>query len=403
MIPRRKPVTYKREFFDIVTSLFKGKLISGEDIEEFEKAFAQYLGLKYAIGVSSGRSAFELLLRSLKLQDNDEVVFPAYTLKVLPEICRRMKLRPVFADIETDTLNISAEALKSKLNSRTRAVIATHLFGNPCNLKDILELIKGRGITVIEDCAHACGARYNNRNVGTYGLASFFSFSIAKPINTFGGGMIATDNEHLINSIYADTKLIYPKSLSILYMITLGYLEAILGNSQFYKFIFTGLKAKEIGIRFYKILKDHLRIQMRRISNIQATIGKVLLQSLEDENRLRQCNAGALLNLINPKVKKQRIMPGNISPYFFFVIRTNKVCDLKEISKDFAKMGVDVGVKEEIMDNCVSDYFEDREYPATSEVFNTSIQIPLYSRMTMKQIHKIGATVNQILEKRDLV
>src|SRR5262245_32384324 len=172
----------------------RGTLIEGPAIAEFERAFAARPGGARAFAASYGRMAFLYLLRALDLPAGSEIVCPALTFWVIPEIARAAGLRPVFADVDPRTFTLDPGDLERVITERTRAVVPTHLYGLPCDMDRISAIADRHGLAVIEDCAHALGARYRGRPVGPFGDAAFFSLQLLKPLNTCGGGIgVAND------------------------------------------------------------------------------------------------------------------------------------------------------------------------------------------------------------------
>jgi perosamine synthetase len=170
----------------------RGQIVEGPHVAELEGAFARRFGHGRAVCASYGRMAFFFLLRALEFRPGSEVVFPALTFWVMPEMARVAGLTPVFADVDPDTFNMTPATLERAITSRTVAVVPTHLWGLPCDLDDIVDIATRRGIRVIEDCAHALGAQYRDRPVGTFGDAAIFSLQTLKPLNAYGGGMAVT-------------------------------------------------------------------------------------------------------------------------------------------------------------------------------------------------------------------
>jgi perosamine synthetase len=136
----------------------QGALIEGPHIAEFEQAFAARVGIPHAVATSYGRMAFRYLLQAYDLPPGSEVIFPALTFWVVPEIARAAGLTPVFVDVDPDTFNLSPTAFEAAVTDRTRMVVPTHLWGLPCDMDPILEIAARYKLLVIEDCAHALGA-----------------------------------------------------------------------------------------------------------------------------------------------------------------------------------------------------------------------------------------------------
>jgi dTDP-4-amino-4,6-dideoxygalactose transaminase len=166
-----------------------GRLVRGPEVERFERAFEARLGAGTAIATSYGRMAFFHILRALELPPGSEIIVPALTFWVIPELARVAGLRLVFADVDPDTFTLDPAAFEAAITPRTKAVVPTHLYGLPCDMDPILSIAGRHGVTVIEDCAHALGATYRGEPVGTLGDAALFSFQTLKPLNAFGGGL----------------------------------------------------------------------------------------------------------------------------------------------------------------------------------------------------------------------
>jgi dTDP-4-amino-4,6-dideoxygalactose transaminase len=169
----------------------RGELIKGPQIAEFEAAFARRAGMEpaHAVTASYGRMAFYYILQALDLPPGSEIVVPALTFWVVPALARVAGLKVVFADVDPATFTLDPAALERAITPATRAVVPTHLYGLPCDMDGIVAIAARHNLTVIEDCAHALGATYDGRPVGTLGDAGFFSFQTLKPLNCYGGGL----------------------------------------------------------------------------------------------------------------------------------------------------------------------------------------------------------------------
>jgi dTDP-4-amino-4,6-dideoxygalactose transaminase len=167
------------------------QIVEGSHIERFEQEFARVLGAGHVRACSTeyGRMALYFILKAIDLPPGSEIIVPAFTFWVVPEMTRVAGLTPVFADIDPETFTLSPGAVERAITPRTRAVLPTHLYGMSCDMDPILDIARRHHLKVIEDCAHSLGATYKGRMVGTLGDASFFSFQAFKPLNTFGGGL----------------------------------------------------------------------------------------------------------------------------------------------------------------------------------------------------------------------
>jgi DegT/DnrJ/EryC1/StrS aminotransferase family protein len=175
--------------------------VEGPAIDEFEEAFSQRHDHQVAVTTSYGRMAFYYILKALNLPIGSEVIFPALTFWVVPEIARVLGLRPVFVDVDPKTFSMNPSAVDRAVTANTRAIVPTHLYGLPCDTDEILDIAGKHNLVVIEDCAHSLGALYRGRPVGTFGDAAFFSFQTLKPLNTYGGGMAVVRDASLASAV----------------------------------------------------------------------------------------------------------------------------------------------------------------------------------------------------------
>lgn len=178
----------------LLNTALRGQVVEGPCIEIFYREFGKWLGVGHVLGASSGRTAFQLALEALDLKPGAEIIFPVFTFPVVPMVAKLYGYKPVFCDVDPETYNAGPEHVAEKISQNTGAVLATHLFGRPCPIEEIVAFAKPRGVRVIEDCAHACGVRVKGRLTGTFGDIGVFSFAEGKNMPCFGGGAIATDD-----------------------------------------------------------------------------------------------------------------------------------------------------------------------------------------------------------------
>jgi dTDP-4-amino-4,6-dideoxygalactose transaminase len=172
--------------------------ILGAGLAIFEKEYAAFNRVKHAIGVGNGHDAIFIALKTLGIGQSDEVILPAHTFIATALAVQNAGARPVLADIHPDTLTIDPLDVERKINNRTRAIIPVHLYGNPCDMTEMMMLAKNYQIPIIEDNAQAHGAEVNGRKTGSIGIINATSFYPTKNLGALGdGGMITTDNDEL--------------------------------------------------------------------------------------------------------------------------------------------------------------------------------------------------------------
>jgi dTDP-4-amino-4,6-dideoxygalactose transaminase len=239
---------------------------TGEEGRHFEREYAAYVGTKYAIALANGTVALELALHALGIGQGDEVIVPSRTF-IASASCAVMRgAVPVIADVDPVSGNLTAETIAPLLTPRTKAIIAVHLAGWPCDMDPIMELARKHGIKVIEDCAQAHGATYKGRAVGSIGDIAAFSFCQDKILSTGGeGGLITSDDERIWNLAWSFKD--HGKSFDAVYN-----------------------REHPIGFRW---LHDSFGTNWR-LTEMQSAIGRVLLRKLPDRVQLRRRNAAIL-------------------------------------------------------------------------------------------------------------
>jgi len=186
--------------------LFRPKLwLLGNAVNELERGFREYLGVKHAYSFNSGRSALVAILDALGLEKGSQVLLQAFTCNAAVNPIRWAELEPVFVDCDRN-YNLSAADLKKKITEKSRAVMVQHTFGLPADIDEIKKICDDNNLILIEDCAHSLGAEYKNKKVGTFGRAAFFSFGRDKIISCVYGGMAVTNSEALARKLAAYQK-----------------------------------------------------------------------------------------------------------------------------------------------------------------------------------------------------
>ncbi len=167
-------------------------------VKEYEKAFAQWNGSKYAFAFMGGRVALSACIYALNLKADDEVILPGYTCVVVPNAFRFVKIKPVYSDIELDTYGLDASLIEEKITSKTKAILLHHLYGLVCrDYEKIIQIAKKHKLYVIEDCAQSAGAEFKNQKVGNLGDVAIYSSEQSKVFTTIQGG-VATVNNNLL-------------------------------------------------------------------------------------------------------------------------------------------------------------------------------------------------------------
>ncbi len=249
-IPVARPAIGQEEISAVTEVLKSGMLASGERVLEFEQKFADLCGSNYAVAVNNGTAALHAALLAAGIGPGDEVIVPAFTFVATASAVAMCGAKPVFADVEETTFNISPQQVTEKITPKTKAVIGVHLFGQPCDIEALQEICEPKGLKFIEDAAQAHAAQYKNGRVGSFGHLACFSFYATKNMITGEGGMVTTSDK--------------------------GYnarLRLLINHGQSEKYLHTSL-----GYNY-------------RMTDIGAALGLVQLRKLEKFNMRRRKNA----------------------------------------------------------------------------------------------------------------
>ena len=206
-LPKRKFIPYGHQWIDdediaaVVEVLKSDWITQGPKVDEFEKNVAEYCGARYAVAVSSGTAALHAACAIAGISPGDEAITTPITFAATANAVVYCGGKPVFADIEEDTLNIDPGEIRKRLSARTKAILPVDFAGHPAELDEIMAIAKERNLVVIEDAAHALGAKYKGRRVGSLADMTILSFHPVKHITTGEGGMILTDNREFCEKL----------------------------------------------------------------------------------------------------------------------------------------------------------------------------------------------------------
>ena len=256
-----------------INQALKTNWISSEGpyVKKFEYKFSKFNKKKFGVAVSNGTAALEIAIKSLGLKKNSEVLIPSFSIISTTNAVLKNNLKPVLVDADLDTWNMNVEKTINKITSKTKAIIITHIYGLPVNLKKIIKVAKNKKIIIIEDAAEVIGLKYNNKICGSFGDISTFSFYANKHITTGEGGMICTNIKKYYEKCKSLRNLSFSKSYynrfnhdDIGWNYRLSNLQAALGCGQLENINWILKRKREIGNLYYKKLKDNKEILLQK-------------------------------------------------------------------------------------------------------------------------------------------
>jgi len=280
-----EPSIGKEEISEVVKTLKSGWIGTGPKTIAFEKALAAHIGSKHCVSVNSCTAALHLSLIALGIKDNDEVITTPMTFAATANVILQERAKPVFSDIDRETMNIDPQKIAEKITPKTRAIMPVHFAGQPCDMDSIMKIAKENNLSVIEDAAHAVGAEYHGKKIGTIGDLTCFSFYPNKNMTTIEGGAVTTEKTEWAENIasnrlhglskdawqrYSSKKLIISEAIYPGYKYNMTDVQASLGLHQLKKLDGFIKKREELAELYNKELKGTEGITLpKEISGIK--------------------------------------------------------------------------------------------------------------------------------------
>lgn len=374
MIPYGKQ-TIEQDDIQAVGDVLKSDfLTTGPKIAEFEQTVADYVGAKYAVAISNGTSALHAACFAAGIGPGDEVITTPLTFAASANCVLYCGGTPVFADVDPKTYNIDPEDIRRKITDRTKAIIAVHLAGQPCDMDAIHSIAREHGLIVIEDGAHALGSVYKGKKVGSMSDMTTFSFHPVKPITTGEGGMIVTDNEDFYkkmilfrsHGITRDDSMMTRNDGPWFYQqFDLGYnyritdIQCALGCSQMKKLDRFLARRKEIVARYNEAFAD--------------------------------CD-----NIITPYQ-----LSDTESGWHLYIVQV-KNCDRRKVFENMREKGI--GVNVHYIPVYMHPYYQEHGYENVhcanaEEIYSHIISLPLYPGLTSEQQDYVIDTLKSLCEE----
>ena len=351
-----------------------GQISRGKLPSVFESQFSEYIGCKHTVVLNSGTTALKLAMQALDLPAGSEVIVPSLTFVATAFAPIYCNLKPVFAEIEPETFNLSPEDVEKKITPKTKAIIPVHYAGQPANLKAINEIAHRHDLVVVEDAAHAVGAEYQGKKIGNISDLTAFSFFATKNITGGEGGAVCTNNEEWAENI----RLMKAHGIKPLKSgpKTSGYYDVV-----------------SIGYNCH-------------LSNLNIGLLLSQIKRLDKLNNMRRSNAKYLTSLLKeiPSVETPEIAEGNDHVFHLYTIKLN--LDHFNMSRDeiveaLLKEGIGGGVYYRPIH--LFSYFREQygykegDLPITEEVANRLITLPMYPQLNKSDLERIYLALKKVI------
>ncbi len=379
-VPFTPPMVSEDEIQEVVKVLRSGWIGTGPRVQEFEEKLAHFLGIEHVLAVSSGTAALHLSLIAAGVGTGDEVITTPMTFAATANVVVHTGARPVFADIRKDDWNIDPSQIKKRLTKRTKAIIPVHLGGMPCDLDEIMEIARARDLVVIEDAAHAIGAKYRGKRVGSSGNLVCFSFYPTKNITTIEGGAIATSNGD-------QTKLI--GALRMHGQSADAWKRYSSGKADSYQVTHAGFKYNLTDVQAAIGLKQLEKID--RFLDDREKVARVYLDALKDVPGIQLP--------VSEEDQKDRVW------HLFSVLIKSEVAgiDRQKVMALLNEQGIGTGIHYEAVH--LQPFYrqnfggKEKQFPGAEYVSSRTLSLPLTAKVTEDQASYVASALKSILKR----
>jgi len=361
--------------------LSSAKYIMGENVIEFEKEFASYIGVKHAISVGNGTDALVLALKAMGIKSGDEVITTPFTFFATAEAISAVGAVPVFVDVEKETFNIDVTKIEEKITNKTKAIIPVHIFGQAADMDEINKIAKKHNLLVLEDACQAIGGKYKGKNIGALADAACFSFFPTKNLGCAGdGGMIVTDNDDI--AIIARALRTHgsgengQKAYNLLNNITEEVKTAEGADDTVYN-----------PLKYYNYLIGY----NTRLDAIQAALLRIKLKEIDKWNAKRR----EIVKIYNDALQNSDYVTPFCREdvehvYHMYILQSEK---REEVIAKLKKAGVATGVYYPIPLHLQKVYkdlgYKEGDMPVAEYLSHRTFAIPVYPELTKEQVEYI--------------
>lgn len=375
MIPIAKPYLTKDEAQSAYDTILTGWVTQGPRVEEFEKKFCEYTGADYAVAVSNCTTALHLAMIVAGISKDDEVICPSMSYVATANCIKYVGAKPVFAEIERDTYNISAEHAETLITEKTKAILLVHQIGMPGNIDAFKTLCNKHNIKLIEDAACAIGSSYKGKKIGSHSELVCFSFHPRKVITTGEGGMIATSNPE------------YYKRMKLLRQHAMSVNDRVRHQSD--KVLFED--HLELGYN-YRMTDFQAAIGLQQLKKLDWIISKRREIALRYNNELKEIDC-----IILPEEKE-----GYFSNYQSFSIYIKETCSISrnELMQKLLNAGIASrrGIMTSHRESAYKSDYNEIHLPVSEDASDRSIMIPIYIPMESSDIDHVISNLKNFLK-----
>ena len=378
-IPFHRPSIGTEETDAVMRVLQSKWLTTGPVTLEFEREFAAYLGVKYALAVNSGTSALQLALDAIGLKTDDEVIVPTNTFTATGEVVTYFGARPVLCDSLAGGFNMDPADVRRKITSKTRALIPVHIAGQCCAMDELRAIADEHGLHIVEDAAHALPTTYRGKKVGTISELTAFSFYATKTLTTAEGGMLTSNDEGYIKRV------------------SLMRLHGI-GGDAWKRYSATGSWYYEVQDAGYKM----------NLCDILSALGRAQLKKVnqfwQERCQIRAKYDDAFRSM--PELQLPPADAGDVHAWHLYILRIRP--ELLEVNRnqfieELKKLGI--GTSVHFIPLHLHPYYartygyHEKDFPNANDAFSRCLSLPIYPDMSEQEVQRVIASVEGVVQK----
>lgn len=358
-IKRQHDASVKKDFFSAIDKIIdSSEFTLGQEVTKFEKEFAKYCGVKYAVGVGNGSDAITLTLAALGIGNGDEVISVANTFAATIDAPIHLGAKPILVDCD-EYFNIDVKQIEARITKSTKVILPVHLYGQMANMTEIMKIAKKHKLLVVEDCAQAHGAKFNGKKSGSFGVAGCFSFYPGKNLGAMGdGGIIVTNKKSLYDQL--------------------------------------------LRLRNFGQGKDKYHHQIvgynSRLHTLQAAILRLKLKKLNVWNSERQKLAKLYTQLLEGVVETPKVINGANHVYHLYVVKTKRRDQLlSELHKNKIYAGLHYPIPLHLQKAYQFLGYKKGDFPIAEKNAKMILSLPIFPGMTPKEVIEVVENVKKTL------
>lgn len=378
-LPFHVPSIGEEEIKNVTDVLKSSWITTGPRTQLFEKKFAEFIGSRHAIAVSSCTAALHLALDSVGLKAGDEVIVPTVTFTATGEVVTYFRAKPVLVDCENDTLLMDANKIEDRINRKTKAIIPVHYAGQACDMDEILKISKKYNLKIVEDAAHSLPTRYKSKMIGTIGDLTCFSFYSTKTLTSGEGGMVCTDVDKYaerikIMSLHGISKDVWKRYTSE-------------------------------GSWYYEVIEAGYKYNM---TDIAAAMGLAQLKKCDEFRSRREQIAEKYTRAFEeiPEIKTPTLRKYGTHAWHLYVIQLNLEMLKINRAQFIEKMGErKIGCSVHFIPLHLHPYYkrkfgnQSKDLPVATRAFGRIVSLPIYPKMTHKDVTYVIENVINIIKE----